>query len=207
MPLPGDCCLQLPEETALTTPTVEREGVKVNTHNLASQIKDVIGVDVYLCYQCEKCSCGCPVSPEMDLIPAQIMHAAQLNFKQKIMSVNTIWYCASCETCTTRCPQGIDISKVMDALRIIARREKIKAKVPLVPIFYNLCLMSLKWVGCIYEIGVAGYLRIRAGTVFKELPLVKAYLSKGKLGLFPKFRNVFQVKRIIRKVRKIEGYK
>ena len=82
-------------------------------HSLSLQIKDVVSEDVNLCYQCEKCTSGCPVSYAMDLVPAQIMHASQLNRKQLILKSNTVWLCASCETCTTRWPQGIDISKVV----------------------------------------------------------------------------------------------
>jgi heterodisulfide reductase subunit C len=175
-------------------------------HNLSLQIKDVVGEDVNLCYQCEKCTSGCPVSTEMEWVPAQIMHAAQLNLKQKILQANTIWLCASCETCTTRCPQGIDISKVMDALRIIARREKVKAKVPLVPAFYNLCLLSLRSVGCIYELGVAGLMRLRSGTLIKDWQIEKTFMKKGKISLLPNFRNIFKINRIIRKVKAYEGF-
>jgi heterodisulfide reductase subunit C len=175
--------------------------------NLALQIKDVVREDVNLCYQCEKCTSGCPVSMEMELVPAQIMHAAQLNMKEKILTADTIWLCASCETCTTRCPQGIDISAVMDALRIIARREKVKAKLPMVPTFYKLCLLSLKFIGCIYEMGVAGFMRMRARLVFKDLPLAKEMLKKGKLSVFPTIRRPSKVRKIIKKVKKIEGFK
>ena len=174
-------------------------------YQLRSQIREVVGEDVNLCYQCEKCSSGCPVSSEMELAPAQIMHASQLNLKTNILKANSIWLCASCETCTTRCPQGIDISKVMDSLRIIARREKLKAKVPSVPVFYNLCLLSLRFVGCIYELGVAGLIKLRAGTLMKDIPLVKAFFKRGKIRIMPKFRNIIRVNRIIRKVKTYEG--
>ncbi len=174
---------------------------------LTLQIRDVVGEDVNLCYQCEKCTSGCPVSMEMEFVPAQIMHASQLNLKQDVLKANTIWLCASCETCTTRCPQGIDISAVMDALRIIARREKVKAKVPLVPVFYTLCLKTLKYIGCVYEAGVAGFLRLRARRVMKDLPLAGAMMKKGKLKLFPSFRKASKLRRIIRKVKKYEAVK
>lgn len=174
--------------------------------NLISQIKSVVGEEVNLCYQCEKCTSGCPAAVEMELAPAQIMHAAQLNLKEKILKANSIWLCASCETCTTRCPQGIDISKVMDALRIISRKEKHKASVPLVPLFYKLCLLSLKFIGCIYELGLAGFMRLRAGAVLKDMPLAKAMIKKGKLNFFPSFRSPGRVRKIIRRVKKIEDF-
>ena len=176
-------------------------------NTIGLQVKDVMGEDVNLCYQCEKCTSGCPVSQEMELPPARVMHALQLDQKEKILKANTIWLCASCETCTTRCPQGIDISRVMDALRIIARREKAKASIPLVPAFYSLCLKSLKHVGCIYEAGLAGLMRLKAGTLLKDMPLAKQFLKKGKLNMFPTFRNPSRIKRIIKKVKTYERVK
>lgn len=170
------------------------------------QIQQVVGENVNLCYQCEKCTSGCPVSLEMELVPAQIMHAAQLNMKQKIMAANSIWLCASCETCTTRCPQGIDISKVMDSLRIIARREKIKARIPLVPSFYNLCLLSLKHIGCLYEVGIAVYMRLRSGRAFKDFGLAVEFFKRGRLNPLPTFRKATNIKKIIKKVKKYEGF-
>jgi heterodisulfide reductase subunit C len=186
------------------SPACKPIGGDEQLNTIATQIKSVVNEDVNLCYQCEKCTSGCPVSKEMELVPAQIMHAAQLNMKEMILKANTIWLCASCETCTTRCPQGIDISKVMDSLRIIARREKVKAKVPLVPLFYKLCLMSLKFVGCIYEAGLAGLMRLKAGLLVKDRGLAIAMLKKGKIKILPIFRSPSRVRRIVRKVKKFE---
>ncbi|MBI4946909.1 MAG: 4Fe-4S dicluster domain-containing protein [Bacteroidetes bacterium] len=57
----------------------------------------------------------------MDYSPSQIIHAVRLGMIELVLNSNTIWLCASCETCTARCPQDVDIAKVMDAARIIAR--------------------------------------------------------------------------------------
>jgi len=45
------------------------------------------------------------------------MHLAQLGFMEKLAESNTFWKCASCHACTVKCPRGIDIAKVMEALR------------------------------------------------------------------------------------------
>jgi len=84
-----------------------------------------IGENVNLCYQCKKCTAGCPVVHDMDYTPTQIIHAVRLGMKDLVLKSKTIWLCASCETCTTRCPQDIDIAGIMDAARIIAKREKV----------------------------------------------------------------------------------
>jgi ferredoxin len=71
-------------DTSLST-TKKRYSKRQKFPTLDAQIRYLINEDVNLCYQCEKCTSGCPVSAEMELVPAQIMHAAQLNLKQKIL--------------------------------------------------------------------------------------------------------------------------
>ena len=81
------------------------------------------GIQVQDCYQCQKCSAGCPVAFAMDYKPNQIMQMVSLGMKDRVLSSKTIWVCASCYTCSTRCPNDIDIAKVMDWLRQTALRE------------------------------------------------------------------------------------
>ncbi|MFC1932732.1 4Fe-4S dicluster domain-containing protein [Chloroflexota bacterium] len=78
-----------------------------------------------LCYQCGKCSAGCPMSFAMDLLPNQIIRLVQLGLEEDIDSSKTVWLCASCFTCTVRCPKGVDISRIMEALRLITLRKNI----------------------------------------------------------------------------------
>ena len=75
------------------------------------------------CYQCKKCTSGCPVARYAGLHPAQIMRAVQLGQLEMIFADRFIWLCTGCETCTTRCPQGIDIAAIMDELKIMARQQ------------------------------------------------------------------------------------
>jgi len=80
---------------------------------LAHQVQEELGENVFLCYQCMKCTSGCPVSQYFDWQPNQIMRAVQLGQEDIALKSETIWLCASCQTCTTRCPQGLNISGVM----------------------------------------------------------------------------------------------
>ena len=77
------------------------------------------------CYQCGKCSAGCPMCFAMDLLPNQIIRLAQLGLEDDIAKANTIWICASCITCSVRCPKGVDLARVMEALRLITSRKNI----------------------------------------------------------------------------------
>ena len=81
---------------------------------LAQQIQEELGENVYLCYQCVKCTSGCPVGQFFDWQPNQIMRMTQLGQEEDILNSETPWLCASCQTCSTRCPQGLDTALIMD---------------------------------------------------------------------------------------------
>ena len=69
------------------------------------------------CYQCAKCSSGCPLTFAMDYLPHEIIRLTGLGQEDLVLGSNTIWVCSACETCTTRCPNDIDIAGVMDYLK------------------------------------------------------------------------------------------
>jgi len=86
------------------------------------QVEEISGQDLLTCNQCGKCSAGCPVVAAMDLLPSQVIRMAQLGMED-VLESNTIWICASCLTCVTRCPKGVDLPRLMEALRQIALRQ------------------------------------------------------------------------------------
>ena len=158
--------------------------------DLAEQIRKEIGENAFLCYQCQKCSSDCPVAEHFDLAPIQ------LGQKEMVLHSNTIWLCAMRETCATCYPHDINITKIMDALKIMAQQERIEAKVPSVPLFYQAALRGIKWFGRMYEAGLMGeiYLRqmmsgqLNYQQVWKnDLPLALKMFRVGKLKLFPTF--------------------
>jgi heterodisulfide reductase subunit C len=87
------------------------------------KVVEVSGQNINLCYQCGKCSAGCPMSFAMDLLPNQIMRLVQLGLEEDIANSKTVWLCASCLTCTARCPKGVDLSRVMETLRLLTLRK------------------------------------------------------------------------------------
>ncbi len=90
------------------------------------RIEELSGQNLLSCYQCGKCSAGCPSSFAMDLLPNQIIRLVQLGAYHEIMKSKTIWLCASCLTCAVRCPRGVDPAKIFEALRLLATRDKEK---------------------------------------------------------------------------------
>lgn len=87
------------------------------------RVEELSGENLAACYQCGKCSAGCPSVDEMDILPNQIIRLVQLGLKKEALDSKTIWLCASCIGCTSRCPKGVDLSKVIEALRQIILRE------------------------------------------------------------------------------------
>ena len=59
----------------------------------------------------------------MDLLPNQILRLVQLGLEEDIANSKTVWLCASCLTCTARCPKGVDLSRVMETLRLLTLRK------------------------------------------------------------------------------------
>jgi heterodisulfide reductase subunit C len=94
-------------------------------HNeLAKSVEAISGQNLFACYQCGNCTAGCPVSFAMDLGPHQVIRYTLLGIESEVLASNTFWICASCLQCTSRCPKGLDIARIMDALRTISLRKK-----------------------------------------------------------------------------------
>lgn len=90
---------------------------------LVRRVEEISGQPLLACNQCGKCSAGCPAAGAMDLLPNQVLRLAQLGLEE-VLSSRTIWLCASCLTCLSRCPKGVDLPRVMEALRRLALRAE-----------------------------------------------------------------------------------
>jgi heterodisulfide reductase subunit C len=90
---------------------------------LIKEIETLSGQKLLSCYQCGKCSAGCPMVEAMDILPNQIIRLLQLGQVEDVKDSKTIWICASCFTCEARCPKGVDLSKIMEAVRVLLLRK------------------------------------------------------------------------------------
>jgi len=95
---------------------------KVNSE-YCKKVAEISGENFFNCYQCGNCSAGCPSVDEMDLLPSQVVRFLQLGFEEEVKECKSMWVCAACTMCHARCPKGVDISKIMEALRVLRLRE------------------------------------------------------------------------------------
>jgi heterodisulfide reductase subunit C2 len=158
------------------------------------------------CYQCQKCTNGCPMTFAMDINPHQIMHSLQLGSVENVLNSDTIWVCASCETCTTRCPNEIDIARVMDALRQLSIKKGVKPAHKQVPIFHQSFLNNVKRLGRMHELSMALDYTLRSEGLkglSKQASLGLGMMRKGKMKLIPERLSAGkEVKDIFRKSEK-----
>jgi heterodisulfide reductase subunit C len=161
---------------------IRTSGVSLPAEDLFSRES---GINVRDCYQCQKCSAGCPVAFAMDYKPNQIMQMVSLGMKERVLSSKTIWVCASCYTCSTRCPNDINIAGVMDWLRQSALREGVTPAEKDIPLFHAALLDSIRSHGRVHELSMMGRYKMKTGKFFDDWKLGWMMLTRGKLKLFP----------------------
>ncbi len=99
------------------------------------------------CFQCRKCSGGCPLTFAMDIFPDQIIRLALMGQEEQVLNSRTIWLCSACETCTSRCPNGIDVAGVMDWLKQEAVKRGKGVSEEDVSSFHHFFLESIRAAG------------------------------------------------------------
>lgn len=82
------------------------------------------GKTVLWCVQCGMCTSNCPYSGVWDVNPHQVIKMVLLGMREQAISCKSIWLCATCFMCAERCPQGVEVGRVMFALKNIAARER-----------------------------------------------------------------------------------
>jgi heterodisulfide reductase subunit C len=156
---------------------------------LSGEVLEHTGVNVNKCYQCGKCTAGCPLANEMDFPPSYVMRMLQTGYpdlENKILKSFTIWVCLTCEMCYSRCPMSIDIPKMMDFLREKSLKEKkASKKAKEIIAFHKSFLSSIEKTGRLYELGLTLEYKARTMSLMQDLAVAPAMLSRGKLHILP----------------------
>ncbi len=149
------------------------------------EVEATAGARLSLCFQCQKCTSGCPVAAHADIRPHELVRLVQLGERDEVLSSRMIWECTSCQTCRTRCPQGVELPAVIDALRRLSRGSRKVTADTTVPVFNDIFLSAVQRLGRVHELGLMAAFKLRTGSVFRDFGKLPAMLRKGKLALWP----------------------
>jgi heterodisulfide reductase subunit C2 len=168
---------------------------------MVKKVEQLSGTSVRRCFQCGKCSAGCPMATFMEHPPNRIMRLLQLGQWQRILSGRSIWYCVSCETCSTRCPNKVDLCAIMDALRKLSWDQDGPSKESYVQLANRLFLENIRTYGRQYEMRLAAVFNVKSGQFLKDMMLGPKLLTKGKLKVFhQKNKNIAEVEKIFSRI-------
>jgi len=176
----------------------------VESNTLAYHIEKNVEVHTQKCYQCGKCTAGCPVAEEMDLPPSMVLRLLQTEDpvnEDKVLRSNSIWLCVTCEMCLSRCPMEIDIPSMMDWLRQKSMKEKkVNKKAKNIIAFHKSFLNSIKYTGRLYELGLIVDYKRQSLNMIQDVALAPRMISRGKLHLIPDvIKDRAHIKSIFRK--------
>jgi heterodisulfide reductase subunit C2 len=155
----------------------------------SARIESLAGTKIANCYQCGKCTAGCPVASRMDLVPNQLIRLLQLGRDDVALSSPSIWACVSCLTCSARCPKQVDCAAVLDALREFSLREgKVSAEAQTVLAFQRAFLDNIKRNGRLNELDLIARFKLEVALhgrqfsfLFKDAGLAPQLRSRKKL--------------------------
>lgn len=148
------------------------------------QVERESGQQISRCYQCGNCGASCNYTCVYDYPVNQIMRLIQLGQKDVVLSSRAIWLCAACTACSTRCPCNIEVTRVMEALRVMSLEEGV-VSLKEVEIFYKEFLRSVKTFGRAFETGLLPMVNLRIGRPTNDMELASKVLKGGKLQILP----------------------
>ena len=140
------------------------------------------GVDLKDCYQCGKCTAGCPLAASMDLMPREIIRFLQLGDLDTVLSAKTPWICAQCDVCSTRCPQNVDICSTMRAVRLASKHAG-KQPVREADIFDDAFIANVKAHGVSNEQYLAAAYNLKSGHLMQDAGNAIRMLKRKMVGV------------------------
>ncbi len=176
------------------------------TEDFLKVVQEKAGVNLSSCYQCKKCSIGCPVADQIKLPPSEIIRGLQLGAGDELLNTDLIWTCLACETCYARCPNRINFPAVIDAFKSIALEKGTAKPAGSAPLFNRLFLNTVKSYGRVYELLAIAMYKLGTGNLKQDMGKFPLMLKKGKIAILPPSgANKDKMKRIFSKSAQNKG--
>jgi len=167
---------------------------------LVTEIREATGVNAATCYQCGKCSAGCPMASESDLRPHNVMRLVIQDRREQALHDQSIWLCLTCETCSARCPNACDPARVIDQLREMSIEAGAADMPRSIAAFHKAFLEQIRSNGRLHEVGMVMQYKLRSGELMKDVANAPAMFRRGKLGVRPhRIEGTAEVQRIFQK--------
>ena len=162
--------------------TIDLSGLAEDSQRGCQAIAAEAGVNLKDCYQCGKCTGGCPLADGMDLMPREVIRFLQLGALDTVLDAKTPWICAQCVVCSSRCPQNVDICSVMRAVRQAAKRAG-KRPVPEADIFDDEFIANVRAHGVSNEQYLAAAFNVKSGHLMQDADNAVRMLARGMVGV------------------------
>ena len=167
---------------------------------LAGEILEATGINAATCYQCGKCSAGCPMASESALRPHAIMRLVMQDRRERALTDESIWLCLTCETCSARCPNDCDPARVIDAVRELSIQTGVADIPRTISAFHKAFLEQIRSNGRLHEFGMVMDYKLRSGELMKDVTSAPGMLTRGKLSFrAERIEAVDEIKRIFEK--------
>lgn len=155
-------------------------------HPFAREIQERSGQNLSRCYQCKKCTAGCPTVTWYEWPNHAVVRMIQRGLRDELLGSRAIWMCVTCDTCGARCPNGIYLGPVFDALRSLARQEGRRIPEPAVLAFHEAFLGSARRFGRVHEATMLAAYKLKTRDFFTDLGVGLQLFAKGKIPVLPK---------------------
>jgi len=175
------------------------EASELHHMTLADELLLATGINVATCYQCGKCSAGCPMAGESELRPHNVLRLAMNDRRDELLADDSLWLCLTCETCSTRCPNGCDPARVIDAVRELSMLAGRGPQERNIKAFHHAFLDQIRTHGRLFEAGFMVDYKVRSGALLQDAASAPGMLRRGKLhARAEKVRDIDSVRRIFK---------
>lgn len=154
-------------------------------NTFANEIERISGETPLSCYQCGKCSSGCPAMKWFEWPNHGVLRKIALGAEEELLRSHAIWMCVACETCGSRCPNNIYISRLMDAMRQMAIARGIPPAEPVVTAFHHSFVGSVEKFGRVHELSMLMAFKMKTKDFFTDVGAGLKLFLKGKIPLLP----------------------